>query len=95
MLCRCNAISVAMSRDIERQANQNILKLNKSMSSAAISSPRVRKASTSSDGLTVTTSANETPEVEIAPLWTPNQALTNCEQCRVGFSLIFRRHHCR
>eukprot|EP01035_Chromulina_nebulosa_P019391 gene19391-25260_t len=31
----------------------------------------------------------------IAPLWTPDSAQSNCEECNVLFNLMTRRHHCR
>ena len=32
---------------------------------------------------------------EIAPLWTPDTAVTHCQNCQVRFSILTRKHHCR
>eukprot|EP01064_Diplonema_japonicum_P031187 TRINITY_DN5502_c0_g1_i2.p1 TRINITY_DN5502_c0_g1~~TRINITY_DN5502_c0_g1_i2.p1 ORF type:complete len:292 (+),score=33.25 TRINITY_DN5502_c0_g1_i2:30-878(+) len=31
----------------------------------------------------------------VSVVWTPDEAVTGCQQCGVGFSFLLRRHHCR
>lgn len=31
----------------------------------------------------------------VAPLWTPDAAVSSCQQCSTKFGLVNRRHHCR
>eukprot|EP01127_Copromyxa_protea_P014480 TRINITY_DN4040_c0_g1_i3.p1 TRINITY_DN4040_c0_g1~~TRINITY_DN4040_c0_g1_i3.p1 ORF type:complete len:810 (-),score=116.52 TRINITY_DN4040_c0_g1_i3:41-2470(-) len=68
----------------------------------SVSAPLMRESSRASLSQTTptlqpATSTKETPSKNstLAPLWVPDESVSECPLCAEPFTLFFRRHHCR